>query len=492
MYERMKKYVFLFLLIPALMTNAPAQAQQKRLKYEAMNELTAYSGDNQFGAIIIVADNVYELEFATNLDGPRGSLIADLEIETQGAQNEYTLSFDAGKAKGALLKITCQGYAPLSIPINLAPNQAVRYYIDDPELAANKPKPEKHKLTGDQFFKDLSYERARIEYVDALKSWEPQYSLEVDSAYLRKQIETVDTILKLTAKAEAFEKEVLITMKYRELSTIYDNIYKLNPNDQAIFRRRMEAENNYNLKCLEYTAKADSLYLLKDPDGQAEDVYYPKLIEWGCVNGPHATARLTELRRQIMRDTRHVLTFEYVKGAMMGLSSGNYNNDWNMSGYFTIGLNPNLFELTRLEETDSLQTEFNISLGFTLKILRLGDVGETRTGKGWDNSGVWLFFGPGMSSIVDVKASRPEYGYDSDSDSESGYASVESRYGYHFALAPEAGLLFKLTFPKYGNDKRSGIGLAFRYTYQYRYALNKENVDLFGKSRHVIGAGLCF
>jgi hypothetical protein len=168
------------------------------------------------------------------------------------------------------------------------------------------------------------------------------------------------------------------------------------------------------------------------------------------------------------------LTYEYTKGASLGFSTGNYNIG-NSSGYFTLRMNSNIFDAFRMEDTDTLQTELNVSIGFTIPLYHL-DL------KSSSNVGLWLFFGPGATVLADIGQKHP-----TDEEGESTQEPNKSRYKYHVAVSPEAGLLLKIPLP--GTQRHQ---LALRYTFQYRYATEKKDVDLIGKTRNVLGIGYTF
>ena len=53
-------------------------------------------------------------------------------------------------------------------------------------------------------------------------------------------------------------------------------------------------------------------------------------------------------------------------------------------------------------------------------------------------------------------------------------------------------MLFRSLLGKIRLGKGIGIGIALRYTFQYRYAIEKDTEDYIGKTRHVFGVGFCF
>jgi hypothetical protein len=194
-------------------------------------------------------------------------------------------------------------------------------------------------------------------------------------------------------------------------------------------------------------------YFLENDYNNAEDLYNQVVAQY-CAASASAIRRLQEIR--IKRQLPHVLTYEYAKNASIGISTGNYKDN-HVAAYFTLRLNPAVFELLRDDQKEKDKPELNVSFGWTFKTIKP----------------VWLFFGPGYTAVS-------ENIYDeTDIDREDPKLKI-----YH-AISPEAGILCKFNL--------SGkIGVALRYTYQYRFALKKEQEDYIGKIRHVFGAGFCF
>jgi hypothetical protein len=176
---------------------------------------------------------------------------------------------------------------------------------------------------------------------------------------------------------------------------------------------------------------------------------YEKVIERSCNESSIAYERLQAMSVK----HPHVLTCEFALNTPFGISSGNYK-DHKVSGYFTLRFNSELFELLRTAEDEKLKPELNVSFGWTVKVIKP----------------VWVFFGPGYTGVG-------KYIVESDDD--------KLKLKINHAISPEVGLLGKIVLA----DK---IGIALRYTFQYRFALEKENIDYIGKTRHVLGIGFCF
>jgi hypothetical protein len=459
----MKKIAFIFIFI-CFVCSVKAQGELKPTK---LNDMIAYNGEGKYGIIIIQTHEYFRLKFSTNLDGPNGSLI---EKETKkvigGVQIEYTLTFDAKKASGTVLNIECQGYRLLSIPITLSANEAIKYYVDDPGYPGSKNCSKAHKLYADEFFDAAAYDKAKDEYQAALDCWDVTF--DVDSAELKLKISNVDQITSLLKDiADAESKK-----DYHLIYDIYRTAYTLNAKDPSLKKKYLESMNDFNNECNRCYEEAERLFLLKKYS-EASDMFQ-QVIDWDCPNRLQAARKQPEAQRMHEEGKNllsyHVLTYEYQKSASFGFSSGNYKVN-KTSGYFTLRFDPQIFETFRLEKNGSLAAEADMSFGFTIPLkflqfpVKIKD--ETYTG-------LWLFLGPGMTDLLQVS---PE---------DSTPLSETSRYTNHLAVSPEAGLLLKI--PLWTNKSH----LILRYTYQYRYTLKKDDQDLIGKSKNVIGFGFSF
>jgi hypothetical protein len=122
-------------------------------------------------------------------------------------------------------------------------------------------------------------------------------------------------------------------------------------------------------------------------------------------------------------------------------------------------LNKEVFEAARTNLDSVAKPELNVSFGWTIKIVKP----------------VWIFFGPGYTGVgkyIDDKA-----------DSVNNEEILKLKISH--AVSPEIGLVCKIPLAE-------KIGITLRYTFQYRFAMNKEEIDYIGKTRQVFGIGLCF
>ena len=462
------KKIILFLLL-ALIGNITVNA--KTLTIKQLPDIVGYNGEGKYGIFIILAHNYFQLEFSTNQDGPDGSLIENLDKEiVNGNQTKYTLTFDCKRAYKNQLQIKCLGYDQLNLPILLESNQAIKYSIDDPEIPDTKECPEKHRLLGERYFSMTSYDRAKDEFNESLNCW--TITSGVDSANVNKRIRDIDSLTFFIREAELAEKGY----DFKKAKTCYEAAYKINPFDNKIEIKKIEINNIISRDCQNNREKADRYF--KQKDAEKLTPVLESIINMDCssIDVNWAKDKQIEMENWKNMKSRHVLTYEYDKGASLGISSGNYNVD-NTSGYFTLRLNPNIFNIFRMADTDTLQTELNVSFGFTIPLYH-HDL------KSSSNIGVWLFFGPGGTMLANI---GQKYTTDFSETEESAQKINDSRYNFHYAISPEAGLLFKIPIPGSQNHQ-----IALRYTFQYRYAIDKKDIDLIGKTRHVFGIGFTF
>jgi len=461
------KKIILF-LVSALICSITVKAQMLTVKQ--MPDLVAFNGEGKYAIIIILAHNSYDLKFSTNQDGPDGSLIENIDQKQIGNQIESTLTFECKAANGATLRIDCPGYNRFTLPINLSPNEAVKYYIDDPEDPETKACSEKYRLLGEKYFLSAVYDKAKDAFKESLKCW--TVTSGVDSSLINKRLSDIDSLNYYLQTAEFADKKY----DYKKSSECYDAAFIINPDDRSIVNKRRESFQKYDQVCKEQRSKAE--LLLKRKDGKSLKPVLEKVIELNCsdVDVNWAKDKMLDIERWKNLQSRHTLTYEYAKGASLGFSSGNYNVD-NSSGYFTLRFNPNLFDAFRMDDTDILQTELNVSFGFTLPVY-IYDIESS------SNTGLWLFFGPGGTVLANI---GQKYITDNNEGGEPIQKVNTSRYNYHYAVSPEIGLLLKIPLP--GSESHQ---IALRYTFQYRYAIQKADVDLIGKIRHVFGVGFTF
>ncbi len=455
----------IFILVFLLLCGLSVFAQ--KLSIRDSGEMIAYNGEGKYSIIIIVANDTYKLTFSTSQDGPDGSLIESEGQVVTGNQIAYTLTFESEASYGSTLKIECPGYNLLDLPIRLSPNQAIKYYVEDPEDPETKECSEKHWLIGEKYYLASNYVRAKDAYEESLNCWSLSSKIRKDE--IEKRIADVDLIL------HYMKESANINLNYRELYTNYAAIVELNEYDVNAKKKRDEYGEAYANQCTSLKTIATTL-LMEKKDVEKATTALNKYIEGGCGEIDWATSKLEEVKRWKKQFSRHTLTYEYAKEASLGLSTGNYNVG-RSSGYFTLRMDPDIFKAFRMEDADTLQAEVNVSFGFTIPLF-------SHDLKSSSNVGLWLFLGPGMTMLTKI---GEKYVTAPGDDGDQMPIENTERYKYHFAASPEAGLLFKIPIP--GSQHHQ---IALRYTFQYRYAFKKEDVDLIGKTSNVFGIGFTF
>ncbi|MDR1499916.1 MAG: hypothetical protein LBI58_02940 [Tannerellaceae bacterium] len=466
----MKKY--LLILILTLTACFTTQAQQ--LVVKKVPDVIAYNGEGKYGIIIINAHEYFKLTFSTNYDGDKGSMIENTAIRKQGNQMEYTLTFDVEKVQGAMLRISSPEHSVVQLPIDVKPNGAVKYFIDDPTIAEVQSQEEKaHLIRGDKYFTEASYDFARDEYAKCLGLLTA--GSDIDSAYVAGRINTIDEIKALLVQIP----DANTGLDYKKLLELYGGINRLNPADKVIREKYSETVTKYDEECKDARSRAELLYRLRK-DRAGTVAAFDRVAKLGReVDVYWAQSHRSEIDQWKNLLSRHTLTYEYQKDAVFGFSTGNYNID-NSSGYFTLRFNPKIFDLINLGDADTLNAEVNLSFGFTVRLIHF-DLTKYRT----SNVGLWLFFGPGATLIAKAGPKASETWFNEDDQTE--YEIEQERFDYPLAVSPEAGLLLKIPLP--GTEKHQ---LALRYTLQYRFFIDKKYNDEYEKTKSVIGIGFTF
>ena len=225
----------------------------------------------------------------------------------------------------------------------------------------------------------------------------------------------------------------------------------LNVDDEYAQSRAREAERRYNDNCKVYYDGAE-LHFANGNYTEAKKLY-EMVVSASCPKATEADIRLVNIRKiEYERNNRtQAIVYELAKDAPIGISVGSYKEK-NFSGYYSIRFSPSLFAAMRKDYEKSERSELNVSAGWTT--MKIAPVP------------VWGFFGVGYTGVAE---------WDEDPD------DLESKiFNVHSAISPELGVLGKLG------------PVALRYTFQYRFALDKDKQDLIGKMRHVFGIGICF
>lgn len=447
----------LFLLIVALSMHILGYSQEEKrvLTVEEIQTLTPFSTEESEALVIISLPEEMTVEFKTNYS----ENINFFDRKKEGADSLLYLRFPVGEQwESRKLYVIVPQYERATISLDLSPKETKRYKIYDPDAALMKCYYQFTK-EGASFFQKALYTEARERYELAQKcaNIEPQ-----QLADLNHRIAVIDSINILTTIADAHFN----VLDYRAAYETYFKVVSLNKEDKLALSKMMESQSKLSNHCDNEFNSAELYFREKDND-RAEELY-KRIVSQSCPQAPEANLRLLEIhnRKESARQRATVLTYEIAKNTAIGFSTGKYK-EHKTSGYFTLRTNGDLFDAIR-DNCDTLsKPELSIAFGWTFRpVKKVKDF----------NVPVWMFAGPGYTGVGKYTVKEDEHSsYSSSDDHEVDYKLTVCN-----AISIEAGILGK-------------IGpLVLRYTYQYRFALKKEEESYIGKSKHVFGIGVCF
>ncbi|MDR2804721.1 MAG: tetratricopeptide repeat protein [Dysgonamonadaceae bacterium] len=373
-------------------------------------------------------------------------LVNPVEIETVADKVYYHLHFSVAQPNARItLEVTVNGISPCNIPLTLNINRWYRYDIFDPDATIvdcyNQLMRE-----GTNLFTNALYDEAREKY-EAVKNCSKIENLDKVNA----QIILIDSIQQWRDMADAS----FAVADYPGCIAACQRILAKNPKDEYNRNRLTESRLQQREDCAAMFRIAQSYF--ENKDYKNAQPLYEKVIDRSCTEATQAFARLEMIRNT--KQLPHVLTYEYEKDVPVGFSTGNYKQN-KTSGYFTLRFNPDVFEMARTGDKEQLTPELNLSFGWTIKIVKP----------------VWIFFGPGYTG-------KGRYVPEESTGEEEGEEEFSLQIKH--AVSPEVGLVAKFNLS-------AKVGLALRYTFQYRYALEKASEEYMGPIRHILGIGFCF
>ena len=441
----MKKYRFFYFLLSLSFTVAYAQRTlEVKEKTEALSVFTDKdpSLDNSVGqaGVIISCSNSLYLSFLSNVD----KSVDVYKTDEKGGIKYFYLRFIVGKYRGAsydnrILEIISSGFIPLRIALELKPSESRHFEVSDPNATVGVGCFYQFYNEGMDLFKKSFYAEAQEKFRLSLKCSDVPREVNVNA-----RIDIIDSIQVIRKRADY----LFDMLNYRDALEQYQRILAYNNDDRYAINRLNESRIKFFDICNNYFYNAES-YFFNGKYLEAKRLY-EIVLEQACQKTVEANLRLIEIRKiESDRNQRiQAVLYEFSKNTPLGVSIGKYSEN-KIGGYFSMRLNVDVFEAMRKNHDKAQKPELNISFGWTVKVYKP----------------VWIFFGPGYTGIGTWDTHKSQ---------------KDPPFNMHNALSPEIGLLGK-------------VGpVALRYTLQYRFSLENDFQDTFGKFKSVFGIGVCF
>jgi len=461
MRKNLLLYIFIFITVGSL------YAQRTLERRETTAGLSVFvdkdpeidqAGGGQAGAIISCPITL-ELSFSSNVD----RTIDVYKTEERGDVRFYYLRLIVGRYRGAsyanrLLEVAAPGFAPLRFLLELQPSESKSFEIFDPNATVGVGCFYQHFNEGTELFQKALYNEAREKYRLSMECTDMPADADIPA-----KIRDIDSILVLRPEADKLFDQLF----YKDASTAYLKIVSYNVDDQYAQSRAREAVRLFTDNCKVYFDGAE-LHFSNGDYAEAKKLY-EMVLTMSCPKSTEAGVRLVDIQKiEYDRSKRiQVVAYEFspspsltVPGysddplktqALIGLTVGAYKEK-KFSGYFSLRFTPSIFPAMQKDYEKSLRSEFNVSAGWTTMKLQVP---------------VWGFFGIGYTGVSS---------WDYEDLNEDGNPT----FRMHSAISPEIGVLGKLG------------PLVLRYTFQYRFPLDKDRKEYIGQIRNVFGVGICF
>jgi|GEM_PF-1051074 len=380
------------------------------------------------------------------------SLKAPAKIDTAETIVNYHLIFNVRTGDNTkTVKIQVDGFSPYTLGVFLTPKQQMDYFIYDPDVTIISCYYELTK-EGGLLFRKAMYNEAKERYNHALKC----SNIPAENN-LSAKMAVIDSIQRLYILADAH----FVVADYKAAADMYTQIYYYNPDDEYAKDRMRTAIESYNNDCFTYFNSAKSYH--------QEGEYYKALeqcklvLSRSCRQSLEANQLLIEIQKFIdgKNQLSTVLTYDWSQNTAIGFSIGSYR-DRKVGGYFSLRTNTDMFEALRSNDERSEKPEVNASFGWNFRPVKtIYTPFWLNLGIGYTGAGQYIY-------NLEDQTQKPDFNF------------------YH-AISPEIGVLVKIKF-----GRKVPIGIALKYTFQYRFAIDAKNQDYIGSTAHVFGAGLCF
>ncbi|MDR1403822.1 MAG: hypothetical protein LBJ60_09000 [Tannerellaceae bacterium] len=361
------------------------------------------------------------------------------------------------------LFITNPQYRRLTIPLNSLERKQKKYFlVYDPNLERDLSCYLSTVEKADLSFKTALYDQAKEEYKQATECWDYKKDSRVE-----KMIQNIDSIASYTKDAESAYN----LSDFRRAGELYQRAFNLNQNDKVLEDKKNDAIRRFTNFCADCYNTAERYFEERNYD--EAKAYYEKVVKQNCNGSAQSNLRLSYIDGRLTQ-RYHSVSYEFAGNTPIGFSTGNYKEFYKVGGYFSLRFNSKMFELIRDEDKLVEKAEANVSFGWTVMLYKP----------------VWLFFGPGFTTVSEYVLNNPDDSDDSGQVIDNLPVAASSntdnlKLQFRNAISPEIGLLGKI--PIMGKD-----WITLRYTFQYRFALKKADESYIGKTKHVFGIGLCF
>lgn len=481
-----------------------------------------FSNPGTLAAVEMRAENGLSLTFKSSAD----ATVNVFRKELQGTDSVYYLAFETQASgvdyRGRVITIQSPGYDPFKMAVELGAHELRTYKVRNPNALVDAGCYRTHRNRGMEEFKNMNYAEAKSQFVIAGQC------TDVNEEENTRNMALADTCIMLRYNADASYN----VKDYRTASSLYYKLLGLNPYDTYASSRAANSNTQFTDECNSLYNQGE--YFNSEKQYDKALVYYNSMRDQNCFNSALATERISQImkNKESRKNHSHVVTYEYMKDAPIGFSTGTYNmNRW--GGFFTLNFNTKIFKAMK-KDISYIPGEEVRKGGVK------GDYPEVDMSFGWTKkiyAPVWLFFGPGISlkmyygkykskdkdknyplndnnklddsmyfkdlsgeryPIDKVRLDMFEYD-DDDVEVKSGqltdlseeerknlakqYDTVEDAWkhtNFAFAVTPTIGVCVKYSY------------VALRVSYQYRIAIPNGTQNFMGRHRVNVGLGIAF
>lgn len=416
----------------------------------------------------IKCNNAIPLTFDTQCDK-----LEDMRMTTSddGFETTYSLYFDTDPSvreySTRLLTISSPSYDDIYYSLALLQSgQWITINVVDPNITVNTGCYNEHRNKGINEIKNMNYAEARHEFEIAGQC------AEADQAENNQNIALADSLMLYRAQGD----NALKLLDYRLASSYFEKVYQLNPYDTYAQEQNVRCVTNFRSECDVLFNQAEFYY--NEHEFEKAEQLYSQVLDKQCDYELQATTRLQNIAKNARsrKDHAHVITYEWMKDAPIGLHTGTYNMH-KAGGFFYINLNTAIFDAIRNEceyqdpataDKRIAYPEANIAFGWTFKI----------------KNPVWIHVGPGFTGKFyygNYKKDNYPYYDENEADPLKSHNEDDLK---HFniapAISPMAGITIKYSY------------FAIRASYQYRFTLKKALQEFMEPHRVSIGVGVAF